>query len=92
MFNFVYSTRFERDLQRCQNKNKDISLIDEVLRYLEKEGKVSNKYKPHPLKGKLKGQWECHIEDDWLLIWIPDRKNKIIELVRTGAHDELFKK
>lgn len=37
---------------------------------------------------KSKSHMECHIEDDFLLIWIDD---DIVELVRLGSHSELFK-
>lgn len=32
---------------------------------------------------------ECHIQGDYLLIWL-DEKNDVIELVRLGSHSELF--
>ena len=34
---------------------------------------------------------ECHIEGDFLLIWV-DGQNDIIELIRLGSHSELFGK
>ena len=36
------------------------------------------------------GCMECHIEGDFLLIWI-DEETETIELVRLGSHSELFK-
>ena len=38
---------------------------------------------------KNKGCMECHINSDFLLIWI-DEARDIIELVRLGSHSELF--
>ncbi|MGM9738449.1 MAG: type II toxin-antitoxin system mRNA interferase toxin, RelE/StbE family [Candidatus Cryptobacteroides sp.] len=32
---------------------------------------------------------ECHIQSDFLLIWI-DEENQVIRLVRIGTHSELF--
>jgi mRNA interferase YafQ len=32
---------------------------------------------------------ECHIESDFLLIWIDETAN-IIKLIRLGSHSELF--
>lgn len=37
------------------------------------------------------GCMECHIQGDFLLIWI-DPDTDIIELVRLGSHSELFNK
>ena len=39
------------------------------------------------LKGQYKGCMECHIEGDFLLIWIDE---DAISLVRLGSHSELF--
>ena len=43
------------------------------------------------LKGEYKGLMECHIENDYLLIW-RDPVNSIIWLERLGSHSELFGK
>lgn len=34
---------------------------------------------------------ECHVEDDFLLIW-KDPEQKVIRLVRLGSHSKLFDK
>lgn len=34
---------------------------------------------------------QCHIEDDFLLIW-KDPEQKVIRLVRLGSHSKLFDK
>lgn len=67
-----------------------MSLINNLILELEKTGKVSSKYKPHLLKGNYKGLWECHIQPDWLLIWMMDEEIKLISLTRTGTHSDLF--
>ena len=45
-------------------------------------------------QGKMKSNYvhlECHVEDDFLLIWI-DETADVIKLVRLGTHHELFGK
>ena len=68
-------------------KNREKELL-EVLKLLANEQPIPKENKPHFLKGNYKGCMECHIEDDFLLIWIDD---DIVELVRLGSHSELFK-
>ena len=85
------STQFKKDLKRYQNKPSKIAALKEVLKHLKKNGSVPAEYKPHTLSGKLKGLLECHIEDDFLLIWIDEEAN-VIKLVRLGTHHELFGK
>ena len=60
----------------------------DILTLLANEQPIPKEYNPHFLKGNYKGCMECHIEDDFLLIWIDD---DIVELVRLGSHSELFK-
>ena len=33
-------------------------------------GTLTAKYRPHRLSGNRDGQWECHIEPDWLSLTI----------------------
>ena len=62
-----------------------------VLTFLKETGSVPEQYYPHILKGEYSGCRECHIENDFLLIWI-DEESEQIRLTRLGSHSELFKK
>ena len=55
-------------------------------------GQLPLKFLKHPLAGMYKGCWECHISDDWLLIWEQDNVRRVINLVDVGTHSELFDK
>lgn len=65
--------------------------LRKVLDYLIIEGQVPISYKPHILSGKYKGVWECHINPDWLLVYDINNSIKLVRLVRTGSHSDLFK-
>lgn len=43
------------------------------------------------LTGDYNGCMECHIQGDFLLIWIDQETNEI-DLIRLGSHSELFSK
>ena len=60
-----------------------------ILQKLQKEEPIPEENRPHPLKGEYKDCMECHVDNDFLLIWI-DGNN--ISLVRLGTHSELFGK
>ena len=85
------TTRYRKDLKRYKNQPKKLAELKKVLKLLEKETPIPQEYFPHLLHGNYKGCIECHIQDDFLLIWI-DPKSDIIELVRLGTHSELFGK
>lgn len=59
------------------------------LTHLSETGMVPEKYRPRPLSGNYRGTLECHIENDFLLIWV-DESEQIIKLVRLGSNSELF--
>lgn len=40
----------------------------------------------------FKGQWECHIQPNWLLVWEQNETELILILVNTGTHSDLFGK
>lgn len=48
------------------------------------------KNRDHFLTGNYKGFRECHISPDWLLIYSRDVTVKIVTLVRTGTHSDIF--
>ena len=86
-----YSRQFKKDLKRYQNDSEKIEHLQVALGYLSESGVMPAEYKPHLLRGNYEGFMECHIENDFLLIWI-DESSKEIRLTRLGSHSELFKK
>lgn len=42
------------------------------------------------LSGDFKDCHECHIKPDWLLIYYYDDDNRVLNLVDTGTHSDLF--
>ena len=90
MWDIRLSTKFKKDLKRYQNQPRKIEELGVVLNALRETGTVPASYKPHALAGNFKGCMECHIEGDFLLIWV-DEEEQVISLVRLGSHSELFK-
>ena len=86
-----FSSQYKKDAKRYRNQPKKMEKVAEILRMLKEEIPIPKEYKPHMLKGELKGCMECHVEDDFLLIWIDETTNQI-GVLRLGSHSELFKK
>lgn len=85
-----YSTKAKKDLKKYRNNIHLMKALFEVLNKLEKGEPVPSKYKPHALIGNYKDCMECHVGNDFLLIWI-DAALDIVEIVRLGSHSELFR-
>ena len=90
MWEIVYSTRFKKDLKRYKNQPERISALKTVLKQLQEKGNVDAMYKPHVLTGDYTDCMECHILNDFLLIWMDESAHQI-KLVRLGSHSDLFK-
>ena len=91
-YKIVPSKRFEKDMKCCQKRGYDMQLIKDAIIVLAETGSLPAEYKPHPLHGDRKGQWECHIEPDWLLIWEQRDQEFILIMLNTGTHSDLFSK
>lgn len=85
------TTQYKKDYKRVKNNPKKLKALKEVLEMLMNEQQIPADYYPHMLQGGYRGCMECHVQGDFLLIWI-DPNTDIIELVRLGTHSELFGK
>jgi mRNA interferase YafQ len=90
MYQLNTTKQFTKDYKLCKKRGLNIVLLNAIFTQLHESGKIHVQFKPHKLRGNYAGFWECHIQSVWLLIWLQDYKNKIIELTRTGTHSDLF--
>jgi mRNA interferase YafQ len=90
MLKLSYTNQFNRDLKKVQKRGKKISKLNEIVSFLQNEKALSERHRNHKLSGNYADHWECHIEPDWLLIYLRNSKAREITLVRTGTHADLF--
>lgn len=84
-----FSSQYKKDAKRFRNQPKKMEKVVEILGMLRDEIPIPPGYSPHMLKGDYKGCMECHVEGDFLLIWIDETENQI-GVLRLGSHSELF--
>ena len=92
MYSIKFTGEFKRDMRLCKKRGYDMELIREAIRILSVDGKLPKEFLPHQLHGNRKGQWECHIQPNWLLIWEQHDKELILVMLNTGTHSDLFEK
>ena len=90
MYTICTSTRFRRDVKRCQKQRKNMALFKQINELLVAGKQIPIKNRDHILTGNWNGHRECHIEPDWLLIYRVNEAEKEIEYVRMGSHSDLF--
>jgi len=90
MYRIGYTNRFKKDLKRCIKRGLDISILENAIEILQLHGNLPLTYKPHKLTGKYSECWECHLQNDWLLVWTQNDEQLIILFMYTGTHSDLF--
>lgn len=90
MLDVAYTSQFKKDVRRKRKQGADLGKLDEVILRLRKGEKLPAALRDHELQGVYKGNRECHIEPDWLLIYRIDEEAVILTTVRTGSHSDLF--
>ncbi len=83
-----YTTQFRRDLKRMVKRGKNASQIRSVMNDLIAEATLDPSKKDHPLSGNWVGHRDCHVQPDWVLIYM--KSDVVIRFVRTGSHADLF--
>ena len=92
MYRIRFTGEFKRQMKLCERPGYDMEQLRAAIRILSTEGKLPAEYLPHQLHGNRRGQWECHIQPDWLLIWEQHDQELILVMLNTGTHADLFDK
>jgi mRNA interferase YafQ len=88
MLTLVTTHKFDRGAKRMVRRGKNWSKMETVVDLLLHERPLDLRCHDHKLSGELEGRRECHIEPNWLLVYIPTSTHLILE--RTGTHSDLF--
>lgn len=89
-YELVLTGKFKKGLKLAQKRGLDIKLLDDIVEKLLNNVPLEEKNKDHELKGNYKGFRECHIQSDWLLIYLIEKDVLVLTLVDTGTHSDLF--
>ncbi|WP_027107101.1 type II toxin-antitoxin system YafQ family toxin [Ligilactobacillus ceti] len=92
MYIVKYTNAFKKSYKRAKKRGLDMSILESVIDTLRQGKELDAKYKPHALKGNFIGYHECHLQPDWLLIYLIEDDILTLTLADTGTHSDLFKK
>ena len=90
MLSPVYTAQFRRDVQKCQQRGKDMVKLKAAAALLLEQTPLPSQYRDHALKGTWKNRRELHLEPNWLLVYKVAGEHCTFD--RTGTHSDLFKK
>lgn len=90
MYKIEVSRQYLKDLKLARKRQLNEKLLNDIIGKLAAGEPLPAKNHDHSLSGNYKGYRECHITPDWLLIYSRNETVKIVSLVRTGTHSDLF--
>lgn len=89
-YELVLTGKFKKGLKLAKKRGLNIALLENVVEKLLNGIPLEEKYRDHELRGNYKGFRECHIQPDWLLIYLIENDVLTLTLVDTGTHSDLF--
>ncbi len=85
----IQTTRFKKSLKRMLERGKDGSKLEHVVSLLARGETLPPQYRDHALVGNLAPLRDCHIENDWVLLYEIRNDTLILLLADTGTHSDL---
>ena len=90
-YDLVLTGKFKKGLKLAKKRGLDIKLLEDIVDKLQNGIPLEEKHRDHELKGMFKGFRECHIQPDWLLMYLIEDDVLVLTLVDTGTHSDMFK-
>ena len=83
------TTRFKKSVKLMEKRGKSRAKLLEVVNKLAMGETLPPQNRDHALTGNLIGFRDCHIENDWVLIYKIQNDVLILTLTDTGSHSDL---
>ena len=84
------TAKYKKDIKLLKKRGYDLSLLKDVVAKLANGETLHEQHRDHPLKGNRKGFRDCHIQNDWVLIYKIERDILTLILSETGTHADIF--
>ena len=85
-----YTKPFRKERKLMRKRGRDLDKLGEVIRMIINEQPLPPQYENHPLQGKWKDAYDCHIQGDWVLVYKIDDVARTVTFHHTGSHADLF--
>ncbi len=89
-YHLKFTSAYKRGYKLAKKRGLNILLLENVVNDLREGKPLAAKYRDHELRGNWNGFRECHIQPDWLLIYLIENDILTLTLVDTGSHSDLL--
>lgn len=86
-----FTSSFKKNYKLMKKQGKDIEKLFAIIDKLANGETLDRKFHEHNLSGKFIGCKECHIENDWLLVYEYIDDVLVLVLHYTGSHSDVLK-
>lgn len=83
-----YSSKFLKQYRLAKKRGIDLTKIDTVITLIASQKRLDAQYKDHILIGNYSGLRECHVFNDYLLVYAINDTSMCFKLL--GIHSDLF--
>ena len=93
VYYIFFTNNFKKDLKKCFKRNLDLKILSDIVKRLAKNETLPSKYKVHKLENYYQTSgvvMECHVQPDWLFVWVQNDNKLTLTLTDTGTHSDLF--
>ena len=83
-----FTNQFVKDAKLMQKRGRNLDDLLDILVEIIWEEPLPERCREHGLSGNYSGYTECHVKNDWLLMYrfSPGK----VTFSRTGTHSDLF--
>ena len=89
-YHIKFTNVYKKSYKRAKKRGLNLKLLYNVVEALGQGHKLDTKYRDHALHGNWEGFRECHIQPDWLLIYLVENDVLTLTLVEPGTHADIF--
>ncbi len=86
------TSQFKKSYKLAVKRGLDVSILEDIIKKLKDDIPLEEKFHDHQLTGNMKLFRECHIQPNWLLVYLKQDTILTLTLVDTGTHSDLFGK
>ena len=84
------TSKFKRNVKLLKKRGYNLFLLYDVITKLANGETLPEQHHDHPLRGNRKGYRDCHILNDWVLIYKIDKGILTLILSETRTHSDIL--
>jgi mRNA interferase YafQ len=88
VLDFAFTNQFKKDLKLMEKRHRNMDAMNDILALLLWGDPLPERCREHNLHGNYEGLIDCHVENDWVIIY--RRSEEEIVFYYTGTHSDLF--